>query len=171
MGRILFLTGPVRSGKSSYAVERAAAWGEGVVFVATYRPDPADGEMLERVARHRAGRPGWRTLEAPARVSEALERLDPPPSGVVLDCLTLWLGDRMEGSDDEILRAWDEELAAFARSRWPIVIVGNELGWCPVPAEPGLRRFRDLAGWLGQATARAADEAWLFVAGCPLRLR
>jgi len=34
-----------------------------------------------------------------------------------------------------------------------------------------LRRFRDLAGWLGQRTAAAADEAWLLVAGCPLRLK
>ncbi|BDU70881.1 bifunctional adenosylcobinamide kinase/adenosylcobinamide-phosphate guanylyltransferase [Mesoterricola silvestris] len=171
MGRILFLTGPVRSGKSSWAVERASAWGPGTVFVATYRPDAGDAEMAERVERHRAERPGWRTLEAPARVAESLEGLDPPPSGVVLDCLTLWLGDRMEASDEAILGAWSEELAAFARLPWPIIIVGNEVGWCPVPGDAALRRFRDLAGWLGQATAKAADEAWLFVAGCPLRIK
>lgn len=171
MGRILFLTGPVRSGKSSWAVERAAAWGEGTVFVATYRPDPGDGEMAARVARHRAERPGWRTLEAPSDVAAALERLDPPPSGVVLDCLTLWLGDRMEASDEAILQAWNGELEAFARLPWPVIVVGNEVGWCPVPEDPALRRFRDLAGWLGQATAKAADEAWLFVAGCPVRLK
>jgi len=40
-----------------------------------------------------------------------------------------------------------------------------------VPAEPELRRFRDLAGWLAQATAREADEAWLVVAGCPVKLK
>jgi len=171
VGRILFLTGPVRSGKSSWAVERAAAWGRDTVFVATYRPEPGDAEMAARVARHRAERPGWRTLEAPRNVAAALESLDPPPSGVVLDCLTLWLGDRMEASDEAILQAWNGELEAFARLPWPVIVVGNEVGWCPVPADPALRRFRDLAGWLGQATAKAADEAWLFVAGCPVRLK
>ena len=52
-----------------------------------------------------------------------------------------------------------------------LVVVGNEVGWAPVPDSPLLRRFRDLAGWLGQRTAAAADEAWLLVAGCPLRLK
>jgi hypothetical protein len=29
---------------------------------------------------------------------------------------------------------------------------------------------RDLAGWIGQRTAAAADETWLLIAGCPARL-
>jgi adenosyl cobinamide kinase/adenosyl cobinamide phosphate guanylyltransferase len=52
-----------------------------------------------------------------------------------------------------------------------MVVVGNEVGWSLVPGDPQLRRFRDLAGTLGQLTARAADEAWLFVAGCPVKLK
>lgn len=51
------------------------------------------------------------------------------------------------------------------------MIVGNEIGWAPVPADPDLRRFRDLIGTLGQRTSAAANEAWLMVAGCPLRLK
>jgi adenosylcobinamide kinase/adenosylcobinamide-phosphate guanylyltransferase len=35
----------------------------------------------------------------------------------------------------------------------------------------GLRRFRDLAGLLGQRTAARASEAWLMVAGCGVRLK
>jgi adenosylcobinamide kinase/adenosylcobinamide-phosphate guanylyltransferase len=87
-----------------------------------------------------------------------------------MDCLTLWLSDRKDQTDEAILGAWARELAAFKAAPWPVLIVGNEVGWSPVPDAPALRRFRDLAGWLGQATAKAADEAWLFVAGCPLRL-
>lgn len=171
MGQILFVTGPVRSGKSRWAVDQARAWGEGVVYAATYRPDPGDGEMVDRLARHRADRPAWRTLEAPEDLIGALGRLDPPPSGVVLDCLTLWLGARFEWTDEAILTEWERHLEAFRAAPWPIVVVGNELGWSPVPEVPELRRFRDLAGWLAQATARAAAEAWLCVAGCPLRLK
>jgi len=40
-----------------------------------------------------------------------------------------------------------------------------------VPADAALRRYRDLIGTLGQMTATAADEAWLHVAGCPVRLK
>lgn len=171
MGRLLYVTGPVRSGKSRWAVDQARAWGGDVVFAATYRPDPEDGEMADRLRRHRAERPPWRTLDAPEDVVEALRRLDPPPSGVVLDCLTLWLGARLVQPDEAILADWDRNLTAFRAFPWPTVVVGNELGWSPVPGSPELRRFRDLAGGLAQATARAADEAWLCVAGCPLRLK
>ncbi len=172
MGRITFVTGPVRSGKSRHALDLARTWGEAVVYAATYRLDPSDAEMADRVRRHRAERPAsWRTLEAPGDLAGALEALEPPPSGVVLDCLTVWLAGRLEASDDAILGAWRDQLERLRRAPWPTVIVGNEVGWSPVPAEPILRRFRDLAGWAAQAAAEASDEAWLLVAGCPLRLK
>jgi len=177
MANITFLTGPVRSGKSRRAVELASTWSDGVVFVATYRPDPGDAEMAERVRRHQAERPGWRTLIAPkpaeaaGSLGELLAALQPAPSGVVLDCLTMWLSDRLERSDEAILAEWDAVLADFKALPCPVVVVGNEVGWCPVPEHPVLRRFRDLAGTLGQRTAAAADAAYLYVAGCPVTLK
>ena len=182
MAQLTFLTGPVRSGKSRRAVELARSWGNDVVFIATYRPDPEDVEMAERIQRHQAERPGWRTVLAPrgamgelaARSSPLvtlLAGLQPPPSGVVLDCLTLWLSDRLELTDATILAEWDGVLAGFRDLACPVVVVGNEVGWCPVPDHPVLRRFRDLAGTLGQRTAAAADAAYLYVAGCPVTLK
>ena len=58
MAEIIFITGPTRSGKSRRAVEIAQAWGDDVVFVATYRADSNDAEMVERVRLHRAERTG-----------------------------------------------------------------------------------------------------------------
>ena len=171
MSRLIYLTGPVRSGKSRRAVELAREWGDEVVFVATYRPDGNDVEMVERVRRHRAERPTWRTLEAPSDIAAALGELRPAPSGVVLDCLTLWLGDRLEKDDDALVAAWEDQLTRWRAAPWPTVIVGNEIGWSPVPEHPVLRRFRDLTGTLAQRTAAAADEAWLMVAGCALRMK
>jgi adenosylcobinamide kinase/adenosylcobinamide-phosphate guanylyltransferase len=171
MGHLLYLTGPVRSGKSRRAVELASAWGEQVVVVATFRSEGCDAEMRDRIQRHQAERPAWRVVEAPQDAGAALATLTPPPSGVVFDCLTLWLSDRLDQSDDAIRAAWDQQLQAFRGAPWPIVIVGNEVGWSLVPESPVLRRYRDLAGWLGQATAAASDEAWLMVSGCPLRLK
>lgn len=171
MGQLIFFTGPVRSGKSRRAVELARAWGDDVVFAATWRPGAKDAEMDERVRRHRAERPAWRTLEAPVKLADALAALRPAPAGVVLDCLTLWLGDRFAETDEAIVAAWDEELARAKTAPWPMVVVGNEVGWSLVPESAELRRFRDLAGTLSQRTAAAADEAWLCVAGCAVRLK
>lgn len=171
MGHLIYLTGPVRSGKSRRAVELALTWGEHVVFVATYRNSGDDPEMKERVRRHRAERPGWRTLEAPDNVARTIAELALRPSGVVLDCLTLWLSDRLDQTDEALIEQWEAQLNAFRAAAWPTIVVGNEIGWSPVPEHAGLRRFRDLAGSLGQRTAAAADEAWLMVAGCPVRLK
>jgi adenosyl cobinamide kinase/adenosyl cobinamide phosphate guanylyltransferase len=171
MAELTFLTGPVRSGKSRRAVEQAKRWGSDTVFVATYRADAHDAEMSERVRRHRAERPAWRTLEAPPDVSAGLAALAPPPSGMILDCLTLWASARFADSDEAIAAAWSAQLSAFKAASWPCVIVSNELGWSLVPTEPQARRFRDLAGTLAQLTAAAADDAWLMIAGCPLRLK
>jgi adenosyl cobinamide kinase/adenosyl cobinamide phosphate guanylyltransferase len=171
MSRLIYLTGPARGGKSRHAVKLAGAWGAGVVFVATYRAGAGDPEMAERVRRHRSERPEWRTLESPDDIGAALALLQPPPSGVIIDCLTLWLGDRIAQADEAIIGAWDGVLARLLASPWPVIVVGNELGWGPVPETEELRRFRDLAGTLGQRTAAAADEAWLVVAGCPVCLK
>lgn len=172
MSELVFLTGPVRSGKSARAVEIARGWGSGAVFVATYGVDPDDAEMAERVRRHRAERPaGWRTLEAPANVAATLATLMPPPAGVLLDSIVLWAAARFAQPDVAILEEWSALLAALLAAPYPAVIVGDEIGWSPVPMDADLRRFRDLVGWLGQRAAAAADAAWLLVAGCPVRLK
>ncbi len=110
-------------------------------------------------------------MEGPEDPAAALAMLSPAPTGVIFDCLTLWLSDRLDRSDETILSLWDQQLAGFRAAPWPVVVVGNEVGWSLVPESPDLRRFRDLAGSLGQRTTAAADEAWLMVAGCPLRLK
>jgi adenosylcobinamide kinase/adenosylcobinamide-phosphate guanylyltransferase len=172
MAEIIFVTGPTRSGKSRRAVEIAQAWGDEAVFVATYRSDPGDAEMAERLRLHRAERNAkWRTLEAPSDIAQALADLRPAASGAVIDSLTLWLADRFDQDDSSLIAAWQHQLDRFGAAPHPVIIVGDEIGWAPVPIDKALRRFRDLAGLLGQRTAARASEAWLMVAGCGVRLK
>jgi adenosylcobinamide kinase/adenosylcobinamide-phosphate guanylyltransferase len=172
MADIIYLTGPTRSGKSRRAVEIAQGWGDDVVFVATYRSDSGDTEMADRVRRHRAERPAaWRTLEAPVDIAQALDDLRPIPSGAVIDSLALWLGDRFDQDDAKLMAEWQRQLDRFSAGSFPVIVVGDEIGWAPVPIDASLRRFRDLAGLLGQRTAAHASEAWLMVAGCAVQLK
>lgn len=172
MGRLAYVTGPVRSGKSRFALELALHWGDHVVYAATYRMNPQDARMLERIRLHREERPPiWRTLEAPGDLAAALSALQPPPSGVLLDSLAVWLAERLEASDHAIVEGWERLLLYLREAPWPTVVVGNEIGWSQEPEDPEARRFRDLAGRLAQLTTLAAADAWLLVAGCPLRLK
>jgi adenosyl cobinamide kinase/adenosyl cobinamide phosphate guanylyltransferase len=172
MADLIFITGPTRSGKSRRAVEIAQAWGDDVVFIATYRSDPGDAEMTERIRLHRAERKAtWRTLEAPVDMVQALGDLQSPPSGAIIDSIVLWLADRFGQDDASLIAAWERQLDGFRAAPHPVVVVGDEIGWGPVPMDRELRRFRDLAGLLGQRTAAQASEAWLMVAGCGVRLK
>lgn len=128
--------------------------------------------MVDRLMRHRAERPtAWRTLEAPAHIVEALAALRPPPSGAVIDSIALWLSDRFDQDDASLMAAWERQLDALVSASYPVVVIGDEVGWGPVPMDRELRRFRDLAGLLGQRTAARASQAWLMVAGCGVRLK
>ncbi len=138
-----------------------------MTFIAT--AEPGDEEMAERIARHRARRPAhWATLEATRDLVGAVETVDPADT-IIIDCLAMWATNRMleepRPSDADI----EAEVARLARhlARRPglSLVVTNEVGSGVVPATPLGRDFRDLLGMVNQAVVRAADTAYLVVAG------
>jgi len=166
---LILVTGGARSGKSRFALGRAAELGPPRVFVAT--AEAGDEEMAARIARHRADRPrGWRAVEEPRRLAQALRRCE---GGVVLiDCLTLWLANLM--SDDskfDPAPSLEELLRVLRARRAAVVVVTNEVGSGIVPESPLGRAFRDGAGVMNQRVAEAADEVYLVVAGRGLRIK
>lgn len=173
MGRLVFVTGGARSGKSGYAQKRAEALPGRLLYVAT--ASIGDEEMAARVRRHQLERDDrWQTLEAPVDLAAQLPGAAAGCGAVLVDCLTLWLNGRMavDGIDaDQIAADGDTLLASLQALPATIFVVSNELGSGIVPENRLARRFRDLHGLLNQRFAAAADEAWLVVAGLPLCLK
>lgn len=167
-GPIVLVTGGARSGKSALAETIAARLGEARIYIAT--AEAGDGEMAQRIARHRDQRgPGWQTVEEPLDLSGALARTE--GQGVrLVDCLTLWLSNRM-AQDSPTGPAVAALCDALRDARGPVVLVTNELGLGIVPENALARRFRDAHGWMNQAVAAVADEVWMAVSGLPLRLK
>jgi len=172
MGRIVAYVGGARSGKSRLAAERARAHGDAVAFVATL--DPGDDEMRRRVEAHRRDRPAsWRTVEAPRALAETIEELGRAPLRCLLvDCLTLWISNRLCGGADPetILAEFDRVLAAARAAGAEAIFVSNEVGCGIVPEHPLGRAFRDVAGFVNQRLAAAADEAYWVVCGKAIRI-
>jgi len=86
---------------------------------------------------------------------------------LLVDCVTLWLTNRMLADADvdaEVARLED----ALARRAGVAVLVSNEVGYGIVPENALARRFRDAQGWLNQRLAARADRVVLIVAGLPL---
>ena len=164
---VTLVLGGARSGKSAYAESLVA--GPGAVYVAT--AEAIDDEMEERIARHRARRgAGWTTVEAPLDLGAALRACAPGASGVLVDCLTVWLGNLMHAGRD-IDREAGSLLESLAAPAAPVVLVANEVGLGVVPDNPMARAFRDHAGRLNQALAGRANRVVLVTAGIPLVLK
>lgn len=168
--RSWLVLGGARSGKSARAEALAEALAQehgAPVYIAT--AEALDAEMAERIARHRARRGGgWRTIEAPLALAEALGAAGARPA--LVDCLTLWLTNVMLAERD--LEAETAALlAAFAARAGPTLFVSNEVGLGLVPDTPLGRRFRDEAGRLNQRVAAAVAAVEFVAAGLPLRLK
>ena len=174
--------GGARSGKTRHALELAEAAGRSrgapVAYVAT--AEAGDGEMVDRIARHRAERPqAWRTIEAPRALAEALQGIE-SNTIIVVDCLTMWLSNALLQDFDEQqpradLPAWAGECAALLRflEAFPgvIIMVSNEVGSGIVPLSALARRFQDEQGRLNQVLATVCERVTLVVAGIPMPIK
>jgi adenosylcobinamide kinase / adenosylcobinamide-phosphate guanylyltransferase len=163
-GRLTFVLGGARSGKSRYAESLIMAQPPPWIYVAT--AEALDDEMAARVAEHRARRDGrWRTIEAPRDLAGSLGSVS--TGSILVDCLTLWLSNQLlAGADNEA--EVDRLEAALTGLQGQLVLVANEVGLGIVPDNALARRFRDLQGRLNQRIAARADQVVLMVAGLPL---
>ncbi len=167
-GLLTLVLGGARSGKSRYAEWLIATYPPPWIYVAT--AEARDDEMAERIAAHRARRDaGWQAVEAPHDLADALDAT-PAGAAVLVDCLTLWLSNLMEGPFDiETQTARLQEVLA-GRSG-PTVLVSNEVGLGIVPDNALARRFRDLQGTLNQKLAAQAQRVVMMVAGLAIPVK
>lgn len=178
MGRIVLVTGGVRSGKSAYALQQAQAISGPRVFLATA---PALGAGMEaRIERHKRERAahGWDTVEETLALADTLRRLD-PAALVLVDCLTLWVNNLLHDAQqqghplaEDPMQALTESVCQILRARpGAAILVTNEVGMGILPDNRLARIFCDLAGRCNQTVARYADEVVCLVSGLPLVLK
>lgn len=176
------VTGGCRSGKSSWAQKQMERLERRGVYLATGQTSnqaadqAVDQEMRERIRLHQEARGEfWRTMETdlPRLPRLGKDLKDLRDTGVLLDCLTLWVSGCMELglTDQSILNFFDELLDDLWHLPCPVALVSNETGMGVVPPTPLGRRFRDLAGMVNQKAAARATHVILMVSGIPLPVK
>ena len=172
MAAMIFITGGARSGKSRLAEELARGYGSPLGYIATGRA--GDGEMAERIARHRARRgTDWQTVEEALDLAGAVTALDGQVNALLVDCVTLWLTNLLlhRGASSAILDEVASLASMAAGLKTPLILVSNEVGMGIVPDNALARIFRDLAGEANELLAQSADEVYVMFSGLPLRLK
>ncbi|MBQ9453810.1 MAG: bifunctional adenosylcobinamide kinase/adenosylcobinamide-phosphate guanylyltransferase [Desulfovibrio sp.] len=173
----VFFVGGVRSGKSVLAQRWAEARAPQRLYVATALAD--DVTMIERIARHRAGRgAGWQCLEAPLDPVISLQRwysdTTRREAGVVLlDCVSLWIANMLGRGMTEvaIVERVDSLAALAAAPKFPLAVVSLEAGMGMVPMSALGRDYQDMLGMANQRLAGACDTVILVSCGLPLLLK
>lgn len=165
----VLVLGGRRSGKSRFAEGLVLGSGLRPVYIAT--ATAGDAEMAARIAAHRSRRgEGWRTLETPVLLADALAGAATAGSAVLVDCLTLWLANLMEAGLD-IGGETEGLISALEAAAGPVVIVSNDVGGGIVPDNALARRYSDAHGILNQKIAAAVGRVVLMSAGLPLQLK
>ena len=166
---VTLVLGGARSGKSTFAESLARERGGQPVYLAT--AEFVDDEMRRRIEAHRARRgETWRTVEAPIELARAIERHSAPRVCLLVECLTVWLGNLVHHGRD-VDAATEALLESLAAAPGPLVLVANEVGLGVVPDNAMARAFRDHAGRLNQAVARTAGSVYFVAAGIPVAIK
>jgi len=167
----LLVLGGARSGKSRFAVAQQES-GARVGLIAT--ATAGDRDMAARIVRHQAERPPhWKTIEEPFDLIARLRDLSGTVDAVVVDCLTLWVSNRLVrgDTDDAVLNDADALADLIGRRLYALTLVSNEVGEGVHPETPIGLRFRDLLGLVNQRVAAASERVVLMVAGVPLTIK
>lgn len=172
MGKIIFILGGARSGKSTYAVKLAKRLDQKIAFIATCLP--LDKEMRKRIKIHKKNRPSrWQTFEAGEDIATLLKDVGPKFNTLIIDCLTLFISGLLSiGLDDKVIEERVNKMLEILKSKkCKSIIVSNEVGLGIVPKNRLGRRFRDLAGRINQIVAEKSDEVFFLVSGIPWRIK
>lgn len=185
MTRLILVTGGARSGKSTFAEEKAKEFGDKVLYVATSKA--IDDEMEQRIAKHRAQRPSeWDTLEEYKNFDTSLVNIIEDKDAVLLDCITIMISNLMldecfdwenltRARVDEIESVIEhqiEKLISISKmTQIPFILVTNEVGLGVVPPSAMGRDFRDIAGRMNQLLAKVSDEVYFCVSGIPMKIK
>ncbi len=168
----VLVLGGARSGKSTYALQRAQAWRGSLMYMAT--AEGKDEEMRTRIAQHQAQRRSsrWTTIEEPIEVVWQLKEINDRIGVVVLDCVTLWVSNALlSGQRDELESQVAELVEEIPLFSFHFLAVSNEVGLGLVPDNALGREYRDLLGSVNQQLAKACQEVVFMAAGLSLKMK
>ena len=179
-------TGADASGPKSLAAGQNTRAAPGVLYIATAAA--CDDEMEERIAKHRAVRPGnWTTWERHRELSDIGQEFSRKGFGtILLDCVgNLLMGilfDEIPDADactlaqfesvEQLSIAEIDTLCAYAQGhKTRLIFVTNEVGMGIIPETRYARCYRDALGRINKHIAEKADRVVLMVAGIPMTLK
>lgn len=158
--------GGQKSGKSRLAEEKALelAKNHKPYYIATYDNSYGDNEMENRVKKHKKQRENkFETIE---EFYDLLKNIKPNET-YLIDCMSMWILNCIEKTEDELLEQIDKLSSCNAN----IIFVLNDVSCGVIPIEKLSRKYVDLSGIIGQRLASISQEVYEVKLGLAQRLK
>ncbi len=182
---VIFISGGVRSGKSSFAEKFAAEAARKTDGQLNYiaAGQSTDREMVERITRHQIDRQksglGWKTWEQPVELGNIADVFTKNDI-VLFDCLTTLLNNEFFQQDDEwkkpdfqakVRNSILSGIEKIAQNCQLLIIVSNEVLNEMQGDNELVRIYGRMLGQLHQQIVAIAEYAYLVEAGIPLLMK
>lgn len=182
---VTFVIGGARSGKSTFAEQKAKEYSNKVLYLAT--AVVTDQAMADRVKKHKEQRPAtWSTLEMYSNFKELTNHMEfNECEAVIIDCITTLIGNLMFDSNLDFDTCKAEEVNALEKkiteevlelinicnnNNKKLVIVSNETGMGVVPPYYMGNYFRDMSGRINREIASKSENMYFIFSGIPIKL-
>jgi adenosylcobinamide kinase/adenosylcobinamide-phosphate guanylyltransferase len=180
----IFITGGVRSGKSSFAerkaVEIASETDSRLNYLAT--GVASDPEMKDRIEKHQhdrlSGASPWHTFERSVQIGKMADEFNAEDI-VLLDCVTTLLNNELFSSEQK----WEEKfletvkdnitmgITSIKNRAGTLIVVSNEVLNEPLVSNEMVFTYRRLLGQIHQDLVKEADQVFLVEAGIPIVMK
>lgn len=183
---VTFVIGGARSGKSTFAEEKAKEYGTNVLYLAT--AVVTDQAMADRVKKHKEQRPkSWNTIEMYSNFKNLVNYVEFKESeAILLDCISTFIGNLMFDSKIDFDSCKPEEVNLLERriteevktlmdvcnkNNKKLIIVSNETGMGVVPSYYMGNYFRDINGRINREISEQSDFMYFIFSGIPIKLK
>jgi adenosylcobinamide kinase/adenosylcobinamide-phosphate guanylyltransferase len=181
---LIFITGGVRSGKSSFAerkaVEVASGTGAQLVYLAT--GVAMDLEMKARIFKHQQDRHTmkvhWKTVEQSVNIGACADDFSEQPI-ILLDCVTTLLNNELflveqDWNPDffeKVKKSIVNGIFDLKNRAKTLIVVSNEVFNEPLVGNELVFTYGRLLGQIHQQLVREADEVYLVESGIPIIMK
>jgi adenosylcobinamide kinase / adenosylcobinamide-phosphate guanylyltransferase len=180
----IFISGGVRSGKSSFAerkaVEISCETGGQLIYLAT--GVPSDSEMEERIFKHKQDRNPmkyhWKTVEQSVNIGKLAEDFSEKDI-ILLDCVTTLLNNELfsverEGEPlyfEKVKKSIVTGIADIKKRVQTLIVVSNEVLNEPLVGNNLVFTYGRLLGQIHQQLVKEADQVFLVESGIPIVMK
>ncbi|SFD40723.1 adenosylcobinamide kinase /adenosylcobinamide-phosphate guanylyltransferase [Lentibacillus persicus] len=175
--QLIFISGGVRSGKSSFAETMAADLSkkQGTILHYIACGVASDEEMAARITRHRKDRENasvdWSTWECPDHLQRIANHFSKHDI-LVLDCVTTllnnYLFDGNMSDPEHVINVILTDLISLRETSATLIVVSNEVTQGVPFEQPSIRNYQYILGNAHQHIVDQADTAYLVENGMPI---